>query len=347
MKKKVLIGMSGGVDSSVAAALLKQQGYEVLGFHMRLWPSGDSAAAADAQMVCEKLGIPFFLFSFEELFQDRVISDFVDEYAKGRTPNPCVQCNKFLKFGAVFDKMHALGADYVATGHYAKVVQQDGRFLLCQSKDCLKDQTYMLYHLSQEQLSHILMPLGDLTKEEVRAIAKEKDLPVASKSDSQDICFLEGSRLRDFFSAWAPQLLKEGDITDGSGQILGRHHGTCLYTIGQRRGLGVASDRKLYVSRIDAAANRVVLEDQSSLFCSKLLASHVNYIPFDRLSSPIKADTKIRYSARTAKALLSPAPGGVTVEFDAPQRAVTPGQAVVFYDGDLVIGGGTIECAQP
>ena len=356
MAKTVMVGLSGGVDSSVAAALLKEQGYDVIGFTLNLWnnkkeDSCDKSccgleAVEDARRICRMLDIPYYVFNYKDLFYDAVVQDFLDSYVRGETPNPCVQCNKAVKFGAAMHKMEAMGIDYIATGHYANVEydQESGRYLLKKSKDEHKDQTYMLYHLSQKQLSHIIMPLARFQKPQVREIAKRLGFEeVAAKADSQDICFLEGNSLEGFLREIAPQILCPGDIVDQRGKVLGRHGGTPIYTIGQRRGLGVAGEGKTYVTQIDAQNNRIVLGQNQDLFADTLIADQVNYIPFDALTEPMAIQAKIRYAAKPQPGILYPIEDGkAKVVFDQPQRAITKGQAVVFYDGDLVLGGGTI-----
>ncbi len=347
-KKKVFVGMSGGVDSSVAAILLKQQGYDPIGYTLRLWDGvGTQAATAcnDAAKVCETLGITHMVIDFRNLFWEKIIDPFLSVYASGRTPNPCVNCNKYIKFGAMYHEAKRLGADYVATGHYAKIIKdlKSNRYFIQKAKDEHKDQTYVLYHLLQEQIQDTLFPLGDYSKEQIRSIAKDFGLSVASKAESQDICFIEGAKVEDFMRVHAPQLLIKGEIVNEDGQVLGVHNGICLYTIGQRRGLGISSTERMYVSGIDAINHRVILSREEKIFATKIMLSHLNFLPFDTLNGPISVQAKIRYAAPPADAVISPAEDGkVWIVFHQRQRAPTPGQSVVFYQGKILVGGGII-----
>ena len=357
MAERVVIGMSGGVDSSVAAALLKERGYEVIGVTMRLWDGeningciSDStccslSAVEDARRVCDKLDIEYHVLDFRKEFSEKVIDYFTAEYIHGRTPNPCIACNKFLKFDAMAKKAMILNAKYVATGHYARIEKDpsSGRYLLKRAKSDAKDQTYALYNLTQEQLSKTLMPLGDFKdKHEVRKYAESLGLVTAKKPDSQEICFVPDNDYAAFIKRRLGSLPEEGNFVDLKGNILGRHKGIVNYTVGQRKGLGIAFGKPMFVIRIDAARNEIVLGEQGTEFSDTLYAENANFIPFDTIDRPIRAEAKIRYSAR-------PAPGTVSMEgermkivFDKPQRAITPGQAVVLYDGDTVLGGATI-----
>lgn len=349
MKEKVFVGLSGGVDSSVAAALLQEQGYEVIGFTLDLWndKNGEEPEAVrDGRKVAQQLGIEHHVLELKELFRRKIVDYFLKEYAAARTPNPCVMCNRKIKFGEVFQAAKRLGADYVATGHYVRLVQENGRYLLKMPSDRKKDQTYMLYHLTQQQLAHIKMPLGDYTKDEVRQMAKEKGLFVADKADSQDICFLEGRTLADFIAEYDPEQLRAGQVVDEQGTVLGIHQGISRYTVGQRRGLGIASEAKLYVKELDAVQNRVVLSGEETLFARSLIAEEVSFQWMDKLEAPMQVQAKIRYASRPAPAIIEQQPDGtVLVTFEQPQRAITPGQAVVFYQDDTVVGGGTIRRA--
>lgn len=339
----VYVGMSGGVDSSVAAYLLKQQGYDVTGFTFELWDKTDKTDIKDAKAVCEKLNIPHVTVDLKDKFKDTVLKNFYDEYKAGRTPNPCVVCNKYIKFGAMLDYIKDK-ADYTATGHYANVNFRGGRYYFSQADDVKKDQTYMLYTLSQEQISKILMPLGKYSKPEIRQIAENLGLVTAHKSDSQDICFLEGTGLADFIKNNNPSLLKKGEIIDENGKLLGYHDGICHYTIGQRRGLKISSDKKIYVTKIDAENNRVVLDEEKYIFSDTLVAENVNFQPMEFPTEDICVKAKIRYASRPADAIVTPLENGcVQVKFKEPQRAITKGQSVVFYDGNVLVGGGIIK----
>lgn len=354
-KPKVVVAMSGGVDSSLTAALLVHQGYDVIGATMQIWDSEREdtdergccslSAVADARRVADKLGIPYYVLNFRQLFQETVVDYFIAEYSAGRTPNPCIACNRYVKFEGLLKKALALGAEYVATGHYARIGYDGarGRFLLRKGVDPAKDQSYALYHLNQHTLKHFLMPLGEYTKTETRQMAREIGLAVADKPDSQEICFVPDDDYQSFLAEKAPASLKPGDIVDTRGRVLGRHKGLPLYTVGQRKGLGIAAGRPLYVVALDTDRNQVIVGDDNDVFASELVAGDLNYIAFDDLTAPLTAAVKIRYSAREAPALITPLAGGqVRIRFETPQRAITPGQSVVFYDGDIVLGGGII-----
>ncbi len=354
-KPTVVVAMSGGVDSSLTAALLVQQGYNVIGATMQIWDADREdaddrgccslTAVGDARRVADKLGIPYYVLNFRQLFQETVVDYFIAEYSSGRTPNPCIACNRYVKFAGLLQKALALGAEYVATGHYARIGYDEarGRYLLRKGVDPAKDQSYALYHLNQHTLKHFLMPLGEYTKTETRRMAREIGLAVADKPDSQEICFVPDDDYQSFLAAKAPASLRPGDIVDTHGRVLGRHNGLPLYTVGQRKGLGIAAGRPLYVVALDTDRNQVIVGDDSDVFASELIAGDLNYIAFDELTGPLTAAVKIRYSAREAPAVIAPLAGGrVSVKFAMPQRAITPGQSVVFYDGDIVLGGGII-----
>lgn len=354
-QKSVLIGMSGGVDSSVAAALLKEQGYHVIGVTMRLWTYSDScdinhegccaeSAVEDARRVCDKLGIDFYVMNFKDMFRDKVVDYFIDEYKRGRTPNPCIACNKYLKFDAMLKKARAMGIDYVATGHYAKIERgADGKYILRASEAAKKDQSYVLYNFTQEQLAHTLMPLGGYNKDWVRKKAEELGLGVAHKKDSQEICFVEDDDYAKFIIDYSDYKPREGDILDTNSNVIGRHRGLIYYTIGQRKGIG-AYGRPMFVMKIDAENNTIILGEKGMEFSKELVADDVNFISGVKPDREISVSAKVRYQAKCAKATLYPMEGDrVRLVFDEPQRAVTPGQAVVFYDGDIVLGGGTVE----
>lgn len=352
MKKKVLIAMSGGVDSSTAALLLQRQGYEVIGATVKMFgnrelgvnaPDEPRKDALDAQAVAAKLGIPHHMLDFTCDFKRHVLDHFVAEYNCGRTPNPCVDCNKYIKFGKLYEAAKELGCDYLATGHYVRVAYsaEQGRWLLERADDAAKDQSYMLFNLTQEQLSHLIMPLAAYSKPQIRQLAQEAGLNVAEKADSQDICFVPDG---DYVKVIRPigGMEKPGNFVHINGTVLGRHKGQIHYTIGQRKGLGIAYEYPLYVIRKDIAHNTVILGPNDALFKKELLAEHCNFIAFDKLQGPVRVTAKARYRQKDVPATIEPAGNKVRVIFDEPQRALTPGQAVVFYNGDYVVGGGII-----
>ncbi|APQ77463.1 tRNA 2-thiouridine(34) synthase MnmA [Clostridium botulinum] len=355
MKKKVLVGMSGGVDSSVAAYLLKEQGYEVIGVTMQIWQDDEEfiekeggccslSAVADARRVANKIGIPFYVMNFKDAFKRNVIDYFVDEYMEGRTPNPCIACNKFIKFSSFLDKAMAMGIDYVATGHYAIIEKHNDRYIIKKSEDDKKDQTYALYNLTQFQLERTLMPCGQYKKSKIREIAKEIGLRVHNKKDSEEICFIPDNDHGRYIKNRFPNKVREGNFVDKQGNILGTHKGIVYYTIGQRKGLGIAFGKPMYVVDINPFRNEVVLGDLEDLLNTELIAKDTNYIPFDTLKEPMEVEAKIRYSQTPSKAIITPIEDGrVRVNFHEKQRAITKGQSVVFYKDDLLIGGGTIE----
>ena len=343
--KKVLIGMSGGVDSSVAAFLLQQSGYNCIGCTMKLWCGNAEENARDAQAVARRMGIDFHVCDFQEAFHEKVIGDFIHSYESGLTPNPCIQCNKYLKFGAMVDKALELGADFVATGHYARIRQDEatGRYLLYKAADRAKDQTYFLYALTQHQLSHTLFPLGSLTKEEARSIAEAQGFLTARKKDSQDICFVPGGDYVAFMKEYTGKDYPAGAYLDLKGKVVGTHQGAVCYTLGQWKGLGIALGAPAYVVAKDMAQNTVTVGPNEALFHNALTARDFNWIPFPALQSPIRVTAKIRHSQNEQAATVYPEENGtVRVVFDAPQRAITPGQAVALYQDELVMGGGTI-----
>lgn len=353
-KPRVVVAMSGGVDSSLTAALLVREGYEVIGVTMRLSDEGREAdergcctlqAADDARSVAALLDIPHYVLNFKALFQETVVDYFVGEYARGRTPNPCIACNRRVKFEGLLQRALELDAPLVATGHYARIERDAaGRYLLKKGVDAAKDQSYVLYHLNQRTLRHFLMPLGAYTKAQTRRLAAELGLPVADKPESQEICFVPDDDYKAYLRAHAPEALRPGEIVDRAGKALGRHEGVPLYTVGQRRGLGIAAPRPLYVTELDAARNRVVVGEVEDLFSRALIAAELNWIAIDTPAAPLVVRAKVRYGAREGRATVYPLRGGaVKVVFEEPQRAVTPGQSVVFYDGDSVVGGGIIQ----
>ena len=352
-----MAAMSGGVDSAVAAALLKELGFEVTGVTLKLFsneltgPDSPQRACCsltdveDARGAAYKLGIDHFVFNFGDEFKRDVIARFADAYLEGRTPNPCIDCNRYIKFSKLIERARLLGMDAVATGHYARVERDGGtgRWLLRKSADPLKDQTYVLAMLTQEQLSRTLFPLGGLTKTEVRALAAARGFLNAEKPDSQDICFVPDGDYAAFIENTLGRVRGPGDFVDLRGRVLGTHRGITYYTVGQRRGLRLSSDRPLYVVRKDAATNTVVVGDEADLYSTAMTVADLNFIAVETVTSPRRAAVKTRYSQKeTAATLYPPEDGRMAVVFDKPQRAVTPGQAAVFYDGDLVLAGGTI-----
>lgn len=353
MHKHICIAMSGGVDSAGAALLLQQQGYEVSGVTLRLHPYKDRpglCGSADdietARAVAAAIGIPHTVLDLSELFQQKVMDKFVSEYVHGHTPNPCIDCNREIKFGALLDWALEHGADAIATGHYAQVTFDDasGRWLLLRGKDRRKDQSYVLYQLTQHQLAHLLLPVGDYEKPALRALAAQAGLTNADKADSQDICFVPDGDYMAFLQSYGGVEPVPGDFVDESGRILGRHKGLERYTTGQRKGLGVSAGEPVYVLRKDLDAGTVVLGPNSALFTRELIADQVNWISIPELTAPIRVTAKTRYSQTESAATVEPlSDGRIRVIFDEPQRAITAGQAVVFYNDEVVVGGGTIQ----
>lgn len=358
-KNKVVIGMSGGVDSAVAAYVLKEQGYDVIGITMKLWEEDEDkyaedyggccslSSVEDARLVCEKLGIPFYVMNYNEPFVEKIVDNFIEEYLEGHTPSPCIRCNKYIKFDELLKTANELGAYYVATGHYGVIGydEQLDRYVIKKSAEERKDQTYMMYSLSQEQIKHTLMPLGGFeTKEEVRQIAEREDLIVARKNDSQELCFVIDDDYVRFIKEHTLKPIPRGKFVDTSGKVLGEHKGIIHYTVGQRKGLGVTFGKPMYVIEIRPKTNEVVLGDNVDVFRKELTAKEVNFITMKELKEPYKCEGKVRYSSKTSPCTIYPLDGDrVRVVFDDAQRAVTPGQAVVFYDGDYLVGGGVIE----
>lgn len=358
-RETVVVAMSGGVDSSVAAALLLEQGYNVIGMTMQIWPREEGPswdegpktccslkAVDDARRVADKLGIPYYVTNLRERFREQVIDYFVNEYARGHTPNPCIACNHFIKFDALLERALALGADYIATGHYAQIeyCKERSRYILRKGKDPQKDQSYSLYGLSQKQLSHTLLPLGGLTKEETRKIAENIGLKVADKPDSQEICFIPDNDYRGFLSRRIPDSIRPGPFLDLAGNIIGSHKGIPYYTIGQRRGLGLVASEPLYVVDIVPGENAVIVGPKDKLLRRELIATGVNWVSIAKLVEPLLCTAMIRYNASEMAVTVSPLPEGeVLARFQGPVQAPTPGQSVVFYLDDLVLGGGVIK----
>jgi tRNA-specific 2-thiouridylase len=354
-KARVVVGMSGGVDSSAAAALLVDQGYDVVGITLKLWPQDcvnraedkccGPQAVTDARAVSHKLDIPYYLVDEAEEFQKQVINYFAEEYKAGRTPNPCVMCNEKLKFGTLISRARQLGAEKVATGHFARVeLSADGtRHLLKRGRDPRKDQSYFLFSLKQEQLARTLFPLGELTKSDTREIARDCQLKTADKEESMEICFVPDKDYGGFLQQARLVQQHRGDIVDAHGRVLGQHDGIEFYTIGQRKGLGISSPKPLYVVELDARNNRVIVGDESMLDRAEFNVERCNWIPWDTPPASIEATAKIRYNHPGTPATITPTVnGGSRVRLSVPQRAITPGQACVFYQDDLVLGGGWI-----
>jgi tRNA-specific 2-thiouridylase len=364
-KERVVVAMSGGVDSSVAAALLKEQGYEVVGITMCFSAVGGSAsggnladimrrkpaccgikAIEDARRVAHKLGIRHYVLNMQKSLEKWVIRDFLKEYLRGRTPNPCVRCNQFLKFDILLKKALQLDAKFLATGHYARIVRsarfQVQCFLLKKAKDKTKDQSYFLYRLNQSQLKHILFPLGEYTKNEVRQLARKLDLPVAEKLASQEICFLPSDNYREFLKARVNTGIKPGFIVDKEGKILGQHKGIAFYTIGQRQGLGIARGYPIYIAEINSRNDRITIGNKNEVCKREFLIKEPHFI-LRAIQKKVAARIKIRYNHKEAWAQIMPAGKGLRVCFKKPQFAITPGQSAVFYDKDVVLGGGIIE----
>ncbi len=369
-RERVVVAMSGGVDSSVAAALLSQEGYEVAGIMLRLWaseapaeeacdPLADSSngriqhfvhnrcctpdAVEDARRVCDLLDIPFYLLNAQQTFHQHVVEPFVSAYVAGQTPNPCLACNRHIRFGFLLRYARALGARYLATGHYARVQKEDDRYRLMRGIDAQKDQSYVLYMLGQEDLAHVLFPVGHFRKPAIRKLAHEFGLPVAEKGDSQDLCFVAGGDYRQLLSEQAPDALRPGPIFDQAGHRLGTHDGLPLYTIGQRRGLGLHTGHPLYVLRLNTQENSLIVGPPEALGRRDVAVAAVHYVAGQPPRGPVRVTAKLRYTAPAAPATLEPlAEGRARLIFDEAQRAVSPGQAAVFYDDDEVLGGGLI-----
>jgi tRNA-specific 2-thiouridylase len=356
---KVVVAMSGGVDSSVTAALLKEDGYQVIGATMQIWPSNDLAkeahkfggccgfdAVSEAKSVAHSIGIPHYVMNFRKEFAQKVITNFCREYSLGRTPNPCIRCNEHIKFDSLLNRAKELDADFIATGHYARIEHDEvnDRYILKKGVDRGKDQSYVLYMLSQNQLKHALMPLGVFTKEKVRQIAREMGLSVADKAESQEICFIPDGNYSRFLKEYMQEMVKPGPILDREGNTLGEHRGILFYTIGQRKGLGISAEEPLYVVAIDRGRNAIIVGSKEDVCSDELIAADINWIARQSPKQPLQLKAKIRYRHREADAFItSISSREAHVKFKQPQMAIAPGQAIVFYDNDTVVGGGTIE----
>ncbi len=350
-----LIAMSGGVDSSVAAALTMEKGYNCIGCTMRLYENdmvgldllGTCCSiedTKDARSVCEKLGIDYNIYHYEAEFKDKVIEPFVCSYEKGETPNPCIRCNKYLKFDSLYKRARELGCEYIVTGHYARIQERDGHFYLLKAVDLNKDQSYVLYDLSEEQLAHTLFPLGEYTKTQAREIAEKYGFVTSHKSESQDICFVPDGDYAGMIKRYREKEYPTGDFVDKEGNVLGRHDGIINYTIGQRRGLGIPADRRLYVTKLDVENNKVILADNIDLFKRELMIRDFHWITGQAPDKEFRCSAKIRYKHKEQPAFVCPMENGYAkVVFDEPQRAITAGQSAVLYDGDIVLGGGIID----
>jgi len=348
VKKRVAVAMSGGVDSSLAAALLQEAGYEVSGVHMQLWSDNSlrpnmEHAISNLERICQTLNVPLSMFNFETEFKNVVIDYFCREYSLARTPNPCIVCNQHIKFGLLLEKILRMGADYLATGHYARIEHPPGGYRLLKAIDLTKDQSYFLYRLGQRELQHLILPLSNLRKVEVRRLAFELGLSTSGRRESQDVCFIPDNGYRSFITKRIP--LKSGDIVDTNGKVLGRHNGLAQYTVGQRQGLGLASNSRQYVLRLDAVNNRLVVGNKDQLLSKRLLATKLSWVSGEAPGEPITITAKVRYRSPEVAATLSVTDGIAEVNFHQPQWAITPGQSVVFYHGDTLLGGGIIEDA--
>ena len=348
--KKVLLGMSGGVDSSVSALLLKQSGYDVIGTTLELYVGSSCCNVntyLDAKKVCKQIGIPHFIFDCKEEFRKYIIQDFIDCYSNCITPNPCIECNKYMKFGYMWDKAKEMGCNYIATGHYAKTEYSEkyGRWILKKSNAGGKDQSYVLWNIPKELIEHVVFPLSNFeSKDQIRQIAQDNNLQVANKPDSQDICFVPDGNYKKFLETNSNLKPKKGKIVNSKGEVLGEHTGLYNYTIGQRKGLGISHPTPLFVLGFNSLKNEVIVGEEQELYKQEILVKDINLLLFDEIKDWIEVDVKTRYSTKSAKAKIIQDGNNIKVVFEEPQRAITPGQSAVFYIGDIVVGGGKIVC---